>query len=108
MTNDAILTQLDYTVTPSALEQLERVIANTKGFDYVQKHLIALHDQLKSHLSFVALSSNQDYFKIKNEAKGAEMVAEVNEIVAKWSGKYKIDLEKVEGRDTYYVLGYSN
>lgn len=106
MTNDAILTQLDYTVTDSALAQLEKVKANTEGFDYVEKHLISLHDQLKSHLSFVALSSTQDYFKIKNEAKGEEMIAEVNEIIAKWSEKYKIAINKVDGKDTYYVIGY--
>ncbi len=106
MTNDAILTQLDYAVTQSALAQLDKVKANTEGFDYVEKHLIALHDQLKSHLSFVALSSTQDYFKIKNEAKGEEMIAEVNEIIAKWSEKYKIAINKVDGKDTYYVIGY--
>jgi c-di-AMP phosphodiesterase-like protein len=108
MTNDAILTQLDYTVTDSALAQVDKVKENTKGFDYVVKHLVLLHDQLKSHLSFVALSSNKDYFKVKNEATGVEMIAQVNEIIAKWSEKYKIELEKVSGKDTYYVLGYSN
>jgi len=107
MTNDAILMQLDYTVTDSALAQVEKVKNNTRGFDYVEKHLITLHDQLKAHLSYVALSSNQDYFKIKNEAKGEEMVKEVNEIIKRWSEKFKIDIEKVDGKNTYYVLGYT-
>jgi len=106
MTNDAILKQLDYTVTKSALEQLEKVKNNTRGFDYVEKHLITLHDQLKAHLSYVALSSNKDFFKIKNEAKGEEMIAEVNKIISRWSDKFKIDIEKVDGKNTYYVLGY--
>ncbi len=106
MTNDAILKQLDYTVTDSALAQVEKVMSNTHGFDYVEKHLITLHDQLKAHLSYIALSSTKDYFKIKNEAKGEEMIKEVNEMIARWSEKFKIDIEKVDGKDTYYVLGY--
>ena len=105
---EALLTQLNYTVSPSSRAQVERVIANTTGFEHVEKHLIALHDALKAHHSFVALSSNKDYFKIKNEAQGVEMVDEVNEMIAKWSDKYKITLEKVPNKNTYYVLGYKS
>ena len=105
---EAILTQLDYTISPSSRAQVERVIANTTGFEHVEKHLIALHDALKAHHSFVSLSSNKEYFKIKNEAQGAEMVDEVNEMIAKWSDKYKITLEKVPNKNTYYVLGYKS
>ncbi len=106
MTNDAILKQLGYTVTESAMAQVEKVIKNTNNFDQVEKHLISLHHQLQAHLSYVALSSNKDYFKIKNEAKGTAMISEVNEIIARWSDKYKIGIEKVDGRDTYYIIGY--
>ena len=106
MTNDAILKQLDYTVTQSALTQVEKVKNNTHGFDYVEKHLITLHNQLKAHLSYIALSSTKDFFKIKNLAQGKEMVKEVNEMIEKWSKKFKIDIEKVDGKDTYYILGY--
>lgn len=106
MRRDAILRQLGYTVTDSAVVQVGKVIDNTHGFDYVEKHLISLHDQLQSHLSYVALSSNKDFFKIKNEAKGVEMIDEVNEMIAHWSEKFKIDIEKVDGKSTYYVLGY--
>lgn len=105
MTNDAILKQLGYTVTSSAVEQVEKVINNTKGFDYVQKHLITLHDQLQSYLSFVALSSTKDYFKIKNMAQEREMIDVVNKMIFRWAKKYKIEIEKVYGKDTYYVLG---
>jgi hypothetical protein len=107
MQYDAILKQLDYSnITDSLLNQLSKVIENTKGFEYVEKHLIGLHDKLKSHLSYVALSSSKDLFKIKNEAKGEEMVKEVNEIIKNWSQKYKIAIQKVDGKNTYYVLGY--
>ena len=103
---EAILTQLDYTISPSSRAQVERVIANTTGFEHVEKHLIALHDALQVHHSFVALSSNKDYFKIKNEATSAEEIAEVNEMISKWAAKYKITLEKVPNKNTYYVIGY--
>ncbi len=106
MQKQAILTQLGYSVTPNAEAQLERVINNTIGFEHVEKHLIALHDALKVHHSFVALSSNKDYFKIKNEAVSAEESDEVNEMINKWATKYKITLEKVPNKNTYYVIGY--
>ncbi|NOX16320.1 MAG: hypothetical protein GXP61_09940 [Epsilonproteobacteria bacterium] len=105
MRRDAILRQLGYSVTPNAKEQVGKVIANTKDFDYVEKHLISLHDNLKPRLSFVAISSTHDYFKIKNEAIGKEMIESTNEIIKKWSKKYKIALEKVPNKQTYYILG---
>ena len=105
MRRDAILRQLGYTITPNAVEQVGRVINNTKNFDYVEKHLIALNDTLKTRLSFVAISSTHDYFKIKNEATGKEMINGVNETIQDWSKKYKIELEKVPNKETYYILG---
>lgn len=106
MEKQAILTQLGYSVAPNAEAQLERVMNNTVGFEHVERHLIALHDALKAYHSFVALSSTKDYFKIKNEATSAELVDEVNEMIAKWSAKYKVTLEKVPNKNTYYVIGY--
>jgi len=105
MRRDAILRQLGYSVTPNALEQVQRVMENTKDFDYVEKHLISLHDALKPKLSYVAMSSTHDYFKIKNEAGNEEMVKSTNEIISQWSQKYKIAVEKVPNKNTYYVLG---
>ena len=55
----------------------------------------------------MALSSSKDCFKIKNEAQGEEMIKSTNEIIQKWSKKYKIELEKVSGKETYYILGKS-
>ena len=106
MEKQAILTQLGYSVTPKSEAQLECVINNTVGFEHIEKHLLALHDALKVHHSFVALSSNKEYFKIKNEATGAELIDEVNELIAKWAAKFKITLEKVPNKNTYYVIGY--
>lgn len=106
MQKEALLTQFGYAISPSTLEQIERVMNNTVGFEQVEKHLLALHDTLRVHHSFVAMSNNQDYFKIKNEALGEAMIEEVNEIILKWSEKYKIGLEKVSDKNTYYVIGY--
>ena len=106
MDKQAILTQLGYSVTPSIEAHVTRVIDNTVGFEHIAKHVIALHDALKSHHSFVALSNNKDYFKIKNEAIGDEMVDEVNELIAKWATKHKVTLEQVPNKNTYYVLGF--
>jgi hypothetical protein len=105
VTNDAILRQLGYTVTKSALVQVQKAIDNTNSFDYVKKHLITLHDQLQSYLSYVALSSTHDYFKIKNMAQGKEMIEATNEAIFRWAKKYKVEIEKVYKKDTYYVLG---
>jgi len=106
MRKDAILKQFDYTVTQSALAQLQKVMDNTNNFDYVEKHLLTLHDQLKAKLSYVALSSNKDFFKIKNDAVEDSIAKDVNTMILNWSDKYKIDIEKVPNKETYYVLGY--
>ena len=108
MHKQAILTQLGYGLTPSTEAQLDRVIAHTVGFENVEKHLIALHDALKAYHGFVAHSSNKDYFKIKNEAPSSEMIEEVNDMILKWSAKYKITVEKVPNKNTYYVIGYKS
>ena len=106
MIKEAILKQLGYTVTDSALVQVGKVINNTRNFDQVEKHLITLHDQLQAKLSCVALSSSYDYFKIKNLAQGEAMIEEVNDMILRWSEKFKIELQKVENKNTYYVLGF--
>ena len=63
-----------------------------------------MHSKFITHLSH--FSSNKDYFKIKNEAIGAELIDEVNEFITKWAAKFKITLEKVPNKNTYYVIGY--
>jgi hypothetical protein len=43
--------------------------------------------------------------KIKNQSRG-ELTAQTNEIINTWAKKYKIELEKVEGKETFYIRGY--
>jgi len=104
--NEALLTQLGYTVNAGALAQIDYAIANTPGFEHIDKHLITLHDHLEPHSSFVALSSNRPLFKIKNMATNKEEIGEVNQIIHKWADKFKIRLEKVSGKETFYILGF--
>jgi hypothetical protein len=33
--------------------------------------------------------------------------AEVNQIINNWAEKYKIELEKVQGKETFYIKGYN-
>ena len=108
MSHEALLIQLGYNPNESTLAQLGRIVANTAGFEHIQKHLITLHDTLKVHHAFVALSNNKDYFKIKMGEQNKQKGEEVEEIILKWSEKYKITLEQVPHKSTYYVLGYKS
>lgn len=106
MKAEGMLTQFGYTITPSSLEQVQRIIANTKGFEHVERHLIALNDKLKNYLGFVGLSGSKDYFKIKNTSPDESVRKVVEETILQWSNKFKITIEKVPNKETYYVIGY--
>jgi vacuolar-type H+-ATPase subunit E/Vma4 len=43
--------------------------------------------------------------KIKNQSRN-EFLTQVNEIINTWAKKYKIELEKIEGKETFYIKGY--
>jgi hypothetical protein len=101
LSDEALLTQLGYTPTTGTQEKLKLIIQKTEGYEDIKKHLLALHDNLKHHNSFVALSSSHDFFKIKNE-DGSQ---EAEEYIQKWASKYRVNLQKVEGKETYYIIG---
>ncbi|MCK9257229.1 MAG: hypothetical protein M0P02_04060 [Sulfurospirillaceae bacterium] len=105
MTNDAILTQLGYSVNAGAMAQLNYAISNTPGFESISKHIINLHLHLKPYLSFVALSSTKPFFKVKNMAAQEDSIEEVDGIILKWAEKFKIGVEKVNPK-TYYIVGF--
>ncbi len=106
MVAKGLLTQFGYSITASSEEQVKAIIANTKGFEQVEKHLVALNDKLKSYDGFVGLSSSHEYFKIKNTSKDENTVKLVEEMILQWSEKYKIKVQKVPNKQTYYVIGY--
>ena len=108
LTPEAIINQLEYTYSDALHQQVENIISNTKNFDKFSKHFLALHDNLKHINGFVALSNNNNYFKIKIEDGESEnFQSEFHEIVEKWSNKYNIELQKVANKDVYYILGAS-
>jgi len=106
MDSEAVLNQLGYTPNEALMEQIGRIEANTEGYDKIQKHILDLHEQLKVDDSFIALSNTRDFFKIKIEAPSEERKAEALERVRHFTDKYKIAIEQVPGKDTYYILGY--
>jgi len=101
LTDEALLTQLGYTATSGTQEKLKHIINKTQGYEDIKKHLLALHDNLRHHDSFVALSSSHDFFKIKNENKSEE----AEEYIQHWAEKYRVNLQKVAGKETYYITG---
>lgn len=108
MQKDATLRQLGYTPNEALLSQLEEIEKNTVGYDKIQKHIFDLHDHLKVDNGYVALSNSKPYFKIKIEAPTPELKEEAHEQVARFAEKFKVELEKLENKDTYYIIGFKH
>jgi len=106
MQRDAMLTQLGYSPNDALLEQLERIEKNTAGYEKIQKHIMDLHDHLKVNGSFVALSNSEDCFKIKVEAPSLELAQEAHEKVKHFSDKFKVTVNKLDNKETYYIDGF--
>jgi hypothetical protein len=107
MTQEAILNQLGYTPNEALAEQLSRIEANTNGYEKIIKHILDLHEALKTDKSYVALSNSNDYFKIKIDTDGEAGAADALEKINHFADKYKVNLQKVEGKPTYYILGFA-
>lgn len=105
ISKEGILAQLGYNVNDNSIKQLENIEKNTSGFENIKKHIIALNDHLKHLQSYVAMSNSNPYFKIKIDAKKEEFVKEAKDIIQKWSNKYNVELQKVQNRETYYIVG---
>ena len=108
MQREAILNQLGYTPNEALKEQLKRIEDNTTGYDKIKKHIMDLHDHLKVDGSFVALSNSEDYFKIKVEASSPELAQEAHEKVQHFSDKFKVSINKLENKETYYIVGFNH
>ena len=105
ISNEGLLTQLGYNVDESSLKQLKNIEVNTPGFENIKKHIISLNDHRKHLDSYVAMSNSNPYFKIKIDTNNENFLNEAKEIIKKWAEKYKINLQKVEEKETYYILG---
>ena len=105
MQDKAMLVQLGYTPNEALVEQLEKIKGNTVGYEKIDKHIMDLNDHLKVENAYVALSNSKDYFKIKIESPTPELAEEAHEKIKRFSEKFKVQIEKVEGKETYYILG---
>ena len=106
LTPEALLNQLGYSNTPKTLEQMRRIIKNTKNFHKFSGHLLALHDNLAPLKGFIAMSNSQDNLKVKCSSDiSKDIEEEFREKVEKWAKKYKVEIKKVENRPTYYIIG---
>ncbi|WP_304544180.1 hypothetical protein [Sulfurimonas microaerophilic] len=106
MQNDAMLIQLGYAPNQTLIEQFEKIKNNTKDYAKIEKHIMDLHDHLKVNNAYVALSNSKDYLKIKIESDSNELVEEAHQKVKHFSDKYKVKLEKIPQKETYYILGF--
>ena len=105
--NDAVLTKLGYMPSDTLRKQLEQIKNNTKEYEKIIKHVLDLHDALQVDKSYVAMSNSNNYLKIKIEAFTPEMREDALEKVERFKEKYKVELQKVEGKDTYYIKGFA-
>ena len=106
MQREAMLTQLGYAPNEALMQQLERIEANTVGYEKIKKHIMDLHDTLKVDGSFVAMSNTNDCFKIKVEAPSPELTQEAHEKIKHFSEKYKVKVNKLDKKETYYIVGF--
>jgi len=107
VTPEVLVNQLQLGHGENTLNQTKKAIENTKNFDKFSKHIISLNDKLKHMNAYVALSNSESYFKIKCDTTkdSPEIVEEFKQAVQAWSEKYVVNLQKVENKDVYYILG---
>ena len=106
MQKEAMLTQLGYLPNTALIKQLEQIEKNTVCYEKIQKHIMDLHDHLKVDGSFVALSNSEACFKIKVEASSTELADEAHEKIKHFSDKFKVTVNKLDNKETYYIIGF--
>ncbi len=105
ISNEGLLTQLGYNADEANLRQLQTIAQNTPGFEQIKKHIVALNDHLKNYGGFVAMSNSHPYFKVKIESSEPSAIEVATAEIKKWANKYKVILEKVQNKETYYIKG---
>jgi len=108
MQDTAMLIQLGYAPNEALVKQLEDIKKSTVEYEKIQKHIMDLNDHLKINNAYVALSNSKDYFKIKIDSPTSALAEEAHEKVKHFSEKFKINIEKLPNKETYYILGYNN
>ena len=109
VTAEVILSQLGYSNNDSSLKQAQRAIDVTKGYEKFAKQIITLNDHLKKMNAYVGLSNKTDYLKIKcDENDSKEILDAFHETVCAWAKKYNVDIERLDRKPIYYILGITN
>ena len=106
MQRDAMLTQLGYAPNAALLTQLKKIEENTVGYEKIQKHIMDLHNHLKVDNSYVAMSNSENYFKIKIEASNEATAEVAHEKIKHFSDKFKVTINKLDNKETYYITGF--
>ena len=108
LTPEALLVQLGYTNNEQTLKQINDIIANTKGFEKFSQHIPSFNDALAVEKAFIAMSNSEDHLKIKcEEDPSADNLSAFNTLVKHWADKYKLQIVKVDNKNTYYILGHN-
>lgn len=106
MQSSAMLNQLGYTPNDILVEQFQKITENTPGYVKIEKHIMDLNDALKPLGGYVAMSNSNDYLKIKIDATSLALKEEAFAKIEHFSDKFKVELQKVDGKDTFYILGF--
>lgn len=103
---EVLLSQLGYSKSDSSMRQAEMVMNQTKDFNKFSKHIISLNDHLKKMNAYVGLSNSSDFLKIKCDENDAdEILEEFHEEVSHWANKYNVELQQLDAKPIYYILG---
>lgn len=107
VTPEVLIAQLELGHGEATLNQTKKTIENTKEFDKFAKHIISLNDKLKHMNAFIALSNSESYLKIKCDTQNDSpaVVEEFKDTIKQWSEKYHVELQKVDNKDVYYIVG---
>lgn len=108
MQSEAMLIQLGYTPNETLIDQFRTIKSKTKDYEKIEKHVMDLHDQLKVNNAYVAMSNSTEHLKIKIEATEPAIIDEANKKIQHFSEKYKVTLEKLPNKETYYILGFEH
>lgn len=103
---EATLIQLGYVPNDALIEQFRKIQSNTKGYEKIEKHIMDLHDHLKVNDGYVAMSNSNDCFKIKIDSQSSAIIEEAQEKIRHFGEKYKVKLQKLQDKNTYYILGF--
>ena len=108
MQKEAMLIQLGYAPNEALVKQLAEIENNTAGYEKIQKHIMDLHDHLKVNSAYVALSNSNSHFKIKIDSPTPELAQDAHEKIQRFSEKFKVGVEKLKNKETYYIQGFND